>query len=328
MKQHIPASLAALCMLLLTACTAQRIQPSAKGAKTVADIMAPHSQVERLVENMQFLEGPVWDASNQRLIFSEVMTNKLHEWSAADGLAVFMEPSGYAGGNFLSREGDLLSCQGGMRRIAKLGPDKNLEILTDKWEGQKFNSPNDIVQKSDGTIWFTDPDYGLLAAYGEEAEEHREMEGHYVFRLDPAKKKVTAVCKTLSKPNGLVFSRDEKKLFVGNSDVGDRKLVLFNVRSDNTLSEPQTLRRIESKTWGIDGLKMDEWGNLYAACGDGVNIFRQNGEMIGKIDTDFEVTNLCFGGAKGNVLFLTGHTGLFCIQLKVRGKEFVRIGDK
>lgn len=164
-----------------------------------------------------------------------------------------------------------------------------------------------VVQKSDGTIWFTDPDYGLLAAYGEKAADHRELDVFHVFKYDPSTKTITSAYAGLSKPNGLVFSQDESKLYVGNSEVGDRKLVVFDIDSQNKLSDPKTLASIENETWGIDGLKMDEDGNLYGACGDGVNIFTPSGELIGKIETDFEVTNLCFGGENGTILFLTGH---------------------
>ena len=133
-------------------------------------------------------------------------------------------------------------------------------------------------------------------------------------------KTTTSVYSKLSKPNGLVFSKDEKQLFVGNSKEGDRKLLVFDVTADNKLENIQTLATIESKTWGIDGLKMDAVGNLYAACGDGVNIFSTTGQLLGKIATNFEVTNLCFGGLDQQTLFLTGHEGLYEIQLNVAGK--------
>ena len=255
---------------------------------------------------MNFLEGPVWDSENERLIFSEVMENKLHVWSEEAGVSLYMEPSGYAGGNFLTDQGDLLSCQGGARQLVRIAQDLTTEVIADDFEGKKFNSPNDVVQKSDGTIWFTDPDYGLLSAYGDEAANFQELDAYHIFRVDPSDGVVHSVYAELSKPNGLVFSQDESKLYVGNSNEGDRKLVAFEVAGDNSLSEPTVLAHISSESWGVDGLKMDEHGNLYAACGDGVNIFTPEGTPIGKIATDFEVTNLCFGGKDGKTLFLVG----------------------
>ena len=248
------------------------------------------------------------------------MANKLHQWTAETGVSVYLEPSWYAGGNVFDLQGNIISCQGGARQIARIFPDKTVEVITNNYQGKKFNSPNDVVVKSDGTIWFTDPDYGLLAAYGEKAAEHRELDAYHIFKYDPKTKETVSVNATLSKPNGLVFSQDETQLFVGNSNEGDRKLVVFEVTKENTLTNMSVLSTIESTTWGIDGLKMDAKGNLYAACGDGVNVFTSKGKLIGKIKTDFEVTNLCFGGKAGKTLFLTGHTSLHAVPVLIAGK--------
>ena len=222
---------------------------------TFADIVDSNQDVVKLVDSMNFLEGPIWDAKNNRLIFSEVMANKLHQWSAKNDMEIFLSPSGYAGGNTLDQQGNIISCQGGARQIARLKPDKSIEVLTNNFEGRKFNSPNDVAIKSDGTIWFTDPDYGLLAAYGEKADEHRELDAYHIFKFDPQTGQTVSVNNTLSKPNGLVFSQDESELFVGNSNEGDRKLVVFEVTAQNMLANMKTLAKIESKSWGIDGLK-------------------------------------------------------------------------
>ena len=284
------------------------------------EIIPPNGKVEKLADGFNFLEGPIWDKENDRLIFSEVGGNKLHQWSIESGVSVFLEPSYYAGGNVFDNDGSFISCQGGARQISRIKPDKSVELLSGSWKGKKFNSPNDVVVKSDGTIWFTDPDYGLLAAYGEKANEYREIDKYHIFVFDPKSKTTKSVFSDLSKPNGLVFSKDEQNLYVGNSKEGDRKLVVFDISADNQLSNMSVLAKIESKTWGIDGLKMDRLSNLYAACGDGVNIFSSNGSLIGKIETDFEVTNICFGGQDNQTLFLTGHEGLYKIRLNVKGQ--------
>lgn len=287
---------------------------------TIKGILPDNAKIEKLSGGYNFLEGPIWDKRNNRLIFSEVGGNKLHQWTEESGVSTYLNPSYYAGGNIFDQEGNIISCQGGARQLAKIKSDKSIEVLTDNWNGKKFNSPNDVVVKSDGTIWFTDPDYGLLAAYGEKAAEHREIDQYHIFVFDPISKTTISVYSKLSKPNGLVFSKDEKQLFVGNSKEGDRKLIVFDVSSKNELTNMEVLAHIQSKTWGIDGLKMDQQGNLYAACGDGVNIFSPKGQLLGKIKTDFELTNLCFGGKNKQTLFLTGHEGLYKIDLYVKGK--------
>lgn len=287
---------------------------------TIDNIVEKGTDVKELVSGLQFLEGPIWDKENSRLIFSEVMTNKLHQWSASKGVELFLEPSWYAGGNTFDNQGNIISCQGGARQIALIKSDKTFEVLTNNFEGKKFNSPNDVVVKSDGTIWFTDPDYGLLAAYGEKANQYRELESYHIFKYDPKTKETLSVNSSLSKPNGLVFSKDESKLYVGNSNEGDRKLVVFDVTNQNSLTNMKILNSIESKTWGIDGLKMDVEGNLYAACGDGINIFTSEGKLIGKIKTNFEVTNLCFGGANAKTIFMTGHEALYSVSVLIAGK--------
>ncbi|NRB47471.1 MAG: SMP-30/gluconolactonase/LRE family protein [Saprospiraceae bacterium] len=305
-------------LIFLLACTASK--EASTPPLSLSEIVPDHATVDKLVDGYNFLEGPIWDQENDRLIFSEVGGNTLHQWTEEEGISTFLTPSYYAGGNVFDKEGNIISCQGGARQLARISPDKKVEILTSSWEGKKFNSPNDAVVKRDGTIWFTDPDYGLLAAYGEKAAEFREIDKYHIFVFDPISKTTRSVFSELSKPNGLVFSKDEQRLYVGNSKEGDRKLLSFEVTADNGLSNRQVLANIESKTWGIDGLKMDYAGNLYAACGDGVNIFSPQGALIGKIDTDFEVTNLCFGGPDKQTLFLTGHEALYRIHLKVKGK--------
>ena len=305
-------------LLLVSACNSN--EEASKKQISIGEILPVNAEVVKITEGFNFLEGPIWDEKNNRLIFSEVGGNKLHQWSPENEVSIYLEPSYYAGGNVFDKDGTIISCQGGARQIARIKSDKSIEVLSDNWEGKKFNSPNDVIIKSDGTIWFTDPDYGLLAAYGEKAHEFREIDKYHIFIYDPRTKSVQSAFSGLSKPNGLVFSKDEQQLFVGNSKEGDRKLIVFDVSPTNELKNKQVLVKIESKTWGIDGLKMDASGNLYAACGDGVNIFSSVGKLIGKINTDFEVTNLCFGGTDKQTLFLTGHEGLYKVKLNVQGK--------
>ncbi|MEO0572843.1 MAG: SMP-30/gluconolactonase/LRE family protein [Bacteroidota bacterium] len=278
-------------------------------------IFPTDAELNVLADNLQFLEGPIWNAEKERLIFSEVNGNTLWQWTEANGVSEYLKPSFYAGGNTFDHEGNIISCQGGARRLVRVGNDGNSTVLTDNYNGKKFNSPNDAIVKSDGTIWFTDPDYGLLAVYGENANEHKELDGNYIFRYDPRNGTTSLLCTSLSKPNGLAFSQDESVLYVGNSAEGDRCIMAFGVLTNNTLGKVKLITTIESKTWGVDGLKVGSDGNLYAACGDGVNIFSPFGELIHRITTDFEVTNLSFG-SNANTLFLTGHEALYKTTFK------------
>lgn len=298
---------------------AEKKSKTADIQNSLTDILAENYQIEEFASGFGFLEGPIWDVRENRLIFSDVSGNKLHQWTSDNGVSVFLEPSNFAGGNTFDAVGNIISCQGGIRSLGIIRKDGKAEVLVSEFDGKKFNSPNEVVVKKDGTIWFTDPDYGLLAAYGEKASEYRELDKYHIFRYNPKSKEIVSVYTDLSKPNGLVFSKDERHLFVGNSMENDRKLIRFDVDESNSLQNMVVLSGIESKTWGIDGLKMDVNENLYAACGDGVNIFHKSGHLIGKINTDFEVTNLCFGGENGKTLFITGHHSLYKVELLIAG---------
>lgn len=273
----------------------------------------PHStpnSIEKLWSSDHFLEGPLWDDTNQRLIFSQVTQDKLLQWTEQDGVEILLEPSGNVGGSTFDLEGHLLLAQSGPRQIGRLN-NNQVELITSRFEWKKFNSPNDLVVKSDGTIWFTDPNYGLIALYGEDkAAGYEEIGAAHVFRFDEATNSLTSIYDQLSKPNGLAFSPDESTLYVGNSAPGNRKIMAFDIASNNIASNPRVFTTIESHTWGVDGLKVDDNGNLYAATGLGVDIFNPKGHLKHRIETPFRVTNLAFGPDE-KTLYLTSHKGLY-----------------
>jgi gluconolactonase len=269
-------------------------------------IVPGSAKVERLATGMKFVEGPVW--MNGMLVFSDIPANQLKKWNAKEGLGVFREPSNNTNGNTLDGEGRLVSAEHDARRVSRTGKDGKVEALVETWDGKKFNSPNDVVVKSDGTVWFTDPDYGL-------AGKPKEMPGNYVFRYDPKSKAVTPVVKDFDKPNGLCFSPDEKRLYVADSGK-PRHIRVFPVQGDGTLGEGSVFVTIDKG--GPDGIRCDAGGRVWSSTGDGAQVFGEDGKRIGRILLPEAAANLAFGGTDGKTLYLTARTSLYAVPTLVR----------
>lgn len=267
------------------------------------------STVKRLAGEMRFLEGPVWNpADGGYLIFSDIPANQLKKWTDPKGVEVFRSPSNHANGNTLDLEGRLVTAEHGARRVSRTEQDGTVVTLVDQFEGKKLNSPNDVVVKSDGTIWFTDPDYGL-------AGRPKEQPGNYVYRFDPKTKTITALVKDFDKPNGLCFSPDEKKLYIADS--GQPKHIrVFDVTANGTLENGRVFCKIDKG--GPDGIRCDTDGRIWSSAGDGVQIFAPDGKLIGKILVQEAPANLCFGGEDGKTLFITARTSLYSIPVLVK----------
>ena len=276
-------------------------------------IVAPGSKLERLATGMKFTEGPVWlKPDGGYLVFSDIPSDELKKWSAKDGLTVFRKPSFNANGNTVDRQGRLISCEHTGRRVSRLEADGSWQTVVDQCDGKKFNSPNDAVVKSDGTIWFTDPPYGLPGG------ATKEQDGNYVFRFDPKTKATTVVVKDCDMPNGLCFSPDEKKLYVADSGK-PHHLRVFDVQKDGTLTDGAVFGVIDQ---GVpDGIRCDAPGRVFSSAGDGVHIFAADGKLIGKILVPEAPANLGFGGPDGKTLFITAQTSLYSIQLLTHGAK-------
>jgi gluconolactonase len=273
-------------------------------------LVAPDAKLERLATDMQFTEGPVWVAADGGfLVFSDIPADELKKWTAKDGLTTFRKPSQNANGNTLDREGRLVSCEHSGRRVSRLEKDGQLVTFVDRFEGKKFNSPNDADVKSDGTIWFTDPDYGLRG-------QPRDYEGCFVFRFDPKSKALAVVARDFDKPNGIAFSPDEKKLYVADSGK-PRHIRVFDVQSDGTVKGGGVICTIDKG--GPDGIRCDAAGRVWSSAGDGVQIFAPDGKLLGKILVPESPANLCFGGADGKTLFITARKSLYAIPVLVKG---------
>ena len=271
-------------------------------------IVSSNAKVEKLAGDMGFLEGPVWNpADGGYLVFSDIPANELKKWTKAEGLTTFRKPSSNANGNTLDLQGKLTTAEHSGRRISVTAKDGTVSSVVDAFEGKKLNSPNDVVVKSDGTYWFTDPDYGL-------GKNPKEQAGNYVYRFDPKTKSITALVKDFDKPNGLCFSPDEKKLYVADSGK-PKHIRVFEVQSAGTLDAGKVFCTIDKG--GPDGIRCDQDGRIWSSAGDGVHVFGVDGKLIGKILVPEAPANLCFGGADGKTLYITARKSLYGIPTLV-----------
>lgn len=266
--------------------------------------------VEKLATGMKFTEGPVWtDADGGYLVFSDIPASELKKWSEADGVNTYAMDTHETNGNTRDLAGRLISCEHKGRRVAIRESDGSTVTLVDRYDGKRFNSPNDAVVKSDGTIWFTDPTYGL-------GKQPKEQSANHVFQFDPKTKDIKPVVSDFDQPNGLCFSPDETKLYVADSGK-PRHIRVFDVSAGGALSSGKVFCTIDK---GVpDGIRCDEKGNVWSSAGDGVQVFAPDGTLIGRILVPESPANLCFGGPDGKTVFITAQTSLYRVQVSVRG---------
>ena len=267
-----------------------------------------HARVERLWTGARWLEGPAWFGAGRYLIMSDIPNNRMLRWDETDGsVSVFRSPSNNSNGNTLDREGRMVTCEHLARRVTRTEHDGKITVLADRFEGKRFNSPNDVVVKRDGSIWFTDPTYGILSDYeGDRADP--ELDGCHVYRIDGASGAITRVTHDFDKPNGLAFSPDEKLLYIADSGKPGH-MRRFTVGDDGKLGGGEVFA---TSTAGIfDGFRVDTTGRVWSSAGDGVHCFDPDGTLIGKIPIPELVSNVTFGGPKRNRLFICGTTSLY-----------------
>jgi len=285
-------------------------------AADFARCVSADAKVEKLAGDFQFIEGPVWLKAGGYLVFSDIPKNELKQWSPAGGVKTFRAPSQNTNGNTLDLTGRLLSCEHSGRRVAVLEKDGTLRTVVDAFEGKKFNSPNDVVVKSDGSLYFTDPDYGLKTNPTTKQKEGREQAGNFVYRHDPKTGQTTALVRDFVQPNGLAFSPDEKILYVADSGT-PKHLRRFDVAADGSLSGGQVFCVLDQ---GVpDGIRVDTAGRVWTSAGDGVHIFSPAGKLVGKILVPEAPANLCFGGDDGKTLFITARKSLYAVKVAVTG---------
>ena len=280
------------------------------------------ASVERLHTGCRWSEGPVWFGDGRFLLWSDIPNNRILRWDEETGaVGVFRKPSDFANGNTRDRQGRLVTCEHGTRRVTRTEYDGSITVLMDQHDGKRLNSPNDVVVKSDGSIWFTDPVFGILGYYeGFKAEPEMPQA---VWRIDGQTGQASIVADDILGPNGLAFSPDESKLYVVESRGEPRKLRVFDVVDGRRLANNQVFINAEAGT--PDGFRVDIDGNLWCGWGmgdpalDGVRVFNPNGEAIGHIRLPERAANLCFGGRRRNRLFMAASHGLYALYVNTQG---------
>lgn len=297
-----------------------RFSPAASGA----------GQLERLCTGASWSEGPVWMPQDGAVLWSDIPNNRILRWHPSDGMTVWRERAGFTNGHALESDGSLLHCSHGARSIIRTQFDEQQgtlvelddEVIADRYQGRRLNSPNDIVVKSDGTIWFSDPPYGIIS--NEEGyEAPRELRHNYVFRLDPRNGALTIVSDFVEEPNGLAFSPDENLLYVSDTSRVRRTpssgnpIVVFDVVNGRDLANPRDFVFVEPGL--ADGFRVDRNGFLFTSAGDAVQVFHPDGALCARIPIPERVGNLTFGGAAGNELFICATSSLYRIRLNTSG---------
>ena len=281
--------------------------------------------VERLYTGCRWAEGPVWFGDGRYLLWSDIPNNRILKWEEETGrVSIYRRPSDFGNGNTRDRQGRLVTCEHGGRRVTRTEIDGSISVLADSWQGKRLNSPNDVVVKSDGSVWFTDPPFGILGNYeGHKAEPEVEQA---VYRLDGESGEATIVADDVLGPNGLCFSPDEGLLYIVESrGVPNRKIVVYEV-SDNGREISNKRVLIDAGPGGTpDGMRCDIDGNLWCGWGmgseelDGVLIFAPDGAKIGRIALPERCANVCFGGRKRNRLFMAASQSLYALYVNTQG---------
>jgi gluconolactonase len=288
-----------------------------------------NASVERLWTGARWAEGPVWFGDGRFLLFSDIPGNRILRWTEeTEEVSVFRSPSNYANGNTRDRQGRLITCEHDTRCLTRTEPDGRITVLADNFRNKRLNAPNDVVVHSNGSIWFTDPGYGILSDY----------EGHLakfelpanVYRLDPSNGNTVVVADDMLRPNGLCFSPDERLLYIvdtGQPPDKPHPIIVYDVINGMRLANGRIF--CDMGKGGSDGIRCDTGGNLWAAAAwggenyDGVQIFAQDGTLIGKICLPEGCSNLCFGGAKLNRLFMTASKSLYSLYVNAKGAQIL-----
>jgi gluconolactonase len=276
-----------------------------------------HARLDHLYDGCRWAEGPAYFPAGRHLVWSDIPNDRMLRYDeATDAVAVFRSPAGYTNGHTVDRIGRLVSCEHGNRRVTRTEHDGSITVLADEYEGGRLNSPNDVVVRSDGSVWFTDPAYGIDSDY----EGHRaamEQPECFLFRIDPAGG-LSVAMDGMSRPNGLAFSLDERRLYVSDTG-GPDHIRLFDVAEDGTLSGGEVFAQCTNGVF--DGFRLDTEGRIWTSAGDGVHVYDPDGTLLGKVLVPEVVANVCFGGPKGNRLFICGTTSLYAILLPVNGAK-------
>lgn len=282
----------------------------------------PLAKIERLATGCRWSEGPVWVGDARMLLWSDIPNNRILRWDEETGaVSHYRKPSNNANGHTRDRQGRLIGCEHGGRRVIRTEHDGSITVIADSYQGKRLNSPNDVVVKSDGSIWFTDPTFGILGWYeGGKAEPELPMN---VYRVDPSGK-IEVAAEGINQPNGLAFSPDENLLYIVESRSNPRQILACDVVDGKTLANRRVL--ISAEDGGTpDGFRVDIDGNLWCGWGqgkeglDGVHVFNPQGKLIGRIDLPERCANVCFGGLHRNRLFMAASTSVYSLYVNTQG---------
>ena len=282
------------------------------------------ARVERLAEGCRWAEGPAYFPAGRYVVWSDIPNDRILRWDETTGVTgVFRQPAGYTNGHTVDREGRLVSCEHGGRRVSRTEHDGSATAIAERYEGKRLNSPNDVVVKSDGSIWFTDPAYGIDSDYeGHKAES--EIGACHVYRVDPTSGAVRIVGDDFARPNGIAFSPDERRLYVSDTGRGEGAggpphMRVFDVGDDGRLSGGREFAR--PTAGAFDGFRCDDAGRVWTSAGDGVHCYDPDGTLLGKVLVPERVANVVFGGPKRNRLFVCATGSLYSVMVAVNGAK-------
>lgn len=279
-----------------------------------------NAPLERIATGFRWTEGPVWLGDAKALLFSDIPNSAIMRWIEGEGVSVFRKPSDFANGHTRDRQGRLITCSHGRRAVLRTELDGTITVLADRYRGARLNSPNDVVVKSDGSIWFSDPHYGIKLDYeGERAEQELPCN---VYRLDPVTGELAVVADDFGGPNGLAFSPDETKLYIADTgalfDAGaQRHIRVFDVHDGSRLSGGAVFHAVSPGA--ADGFRLDEDGNIWTSAADGVHCISSDGRLLGKIRVPEVVANVTFGDRHRSRLFICASTSVYAVWLNRRG---------
>ncbi|WP_274425336.1 SMP-30/gluconolactonase/LRE family protein [Chelativorans sp. YIM 93263] len=287
-------------------------------------MIVPAEGLEELYSGCRWAEGPVWFGDANQLLWSDIPNERILRWTPGGRVSVYRQSSNFANGNTRDRQGRLVTCEHGTRRVTRTEPDGTITVLADSFEGKRLNAPNDVVVHPDGGIWFTDPTYGILSDYeGYRAEP--EQTARHVFRVDPDSGALDVMVSDFQQPNGLVFSPNWKTLYIADSaashdDSAPHHIRAFDVVDGRRLQEGRIFAEIDA---GVpDGMRVDMEGNLWSSAADGVHCFDPEGRLLGKILVPQTVANLTFGGPRRNRLFIAATRSLYSVFVTVNGAQW------
>jgi gluconolactonase len=274
--------------------------------------------MERLHTGCRWTEGPAYFAAGRYLVFSDIPNDRILRWDETTGaVGTFRQPARYANGHTADRQGRLVSCEHGGRQVTRTEHDGSVTVLADRFDGMRLNSPNDVVERADGSIWFTDPGYGIDSDYeGHKAKS--EIGGHHVYRIDPGTRQVHLVASDFNRPNGLAFSLDERQIYITDSE--ERHIRLLRVTDDSTLTGGEVFASCDAGTF--DGVRLDDTGRIWVAAGDGVHCFDPDGTLLGKLRVPEAVANLTFGGQQRNHLFICATSSLYSLRVNFTAARY------